>query len=258
MFNLSLTQAQVFLLLKHLFMRKLFFILLAFVFGTTVFAQTSTKNSNPIGARAADHFMLQIGSSFWTGAPDSVNAGIKGLNRSANIYFMYDKQFKSNPKLSVAFGIGIGNNNMYFNKLEPQITANSSKLPFIRTDTGNNYKKYKIATSYLEIPLELRFMSNPENPNKSIKAALGVKVGTIINAHTRAKNLQNSAGARLNNFAYKETTKGYFNGTRLSLTGRVGYGIFSLYGSYALTNVFKDGVTADIKSYQIGLSISGL
>jgi Outer membrane protein beta-barrel domain len=240
-------------------MRKLLFILLVVSVPSASFAQNAPNTKNtPLGTRAADHFMIQIGANFLTGAPDSIKTYVKGFNRSANVYFMLDKPFKGNPKLSLGIGLGIGTTSIYFNKMEARIGANTAKLPFIRTDTGNNYKKYKIATAFLEIPLELRFMSNPENPNKSIKGALGVKIGTLINAHTRAKNLQNPAGARLNSYTYKETAKAFFNSTRISLTGRVGYGIYSLFGSYAITNAFKDGVAPEIKTVQIGFCISGL
>jgi hypothetical protein len=239
-------------------MRKLLFILATVVFSLGAFAQPSSKKSKLMDGRAADHFMIQLGTNFWSGTADSVKNYIKGFNRSANVYVMFDKQFKNSPKFSLGIGIGVGTTNIYFKKMEARITANNSKLPFIRTDTGNNYKKYKIASAFLEIPIELRFTSNVENPNKAIKIALGAKVGTLINAHTRAKNIQNSAGTRLNNFTYKETAKSYFNTTRIALTARVGYGIYSLFGSYAISNVFKDGVTPDIKSGQIGICISGL
>ncbi len=240
-------------------MRKLLFTLVAFTISIASFAQPENKkNTSIIETRSADHFMIQLGTNFWTGTADSVKNTIKGFNRSANLYVMLDKQFKNSPKFSLGIGVGVGTTNIYFKKMEAKITANNSKLPFIRTDTGNNYKKYKIAAAFLEVPLELRFTSNIDNPNKAIKAALGVKVGTLINAHTKGKNLLNSAGSKLNGFTYKESSKAFFNTTRIALTARVGYGIYSIFGSYAISNVFKDGVAPDIKSGQIGICISGL
>jgi Outer membrane protein beta-barrel domain len=244
-------------------MRKVSILIAALVLTFSAFAQPKTKtapkkNFAELGSRPADHFMLQIGTNIWNGAADSVTSKMKGLNRSVNLYAMYDKQFKSNPKFSIAAGIGVGTSNIYFNRMEAKIGSFNSKLPFIRTDTGNNYKKYKVTTAYLEIPLEFRFMSNPSNPNKAIKAAIGLKLGTLLNAHTKGKTLQNSAGTKLNTIAVKETSKAYFNGTRIVATARVGYGIYSLFGAYNFTNVFKDGVTAPTKLIQIGFCISGL
>ena len=223
---------------------------------TIVFSQTTSSKTRI--NRAADHFMIQLGTNFWNGTADSVDNYIKSINRSANVYLMLDKPFKGNPRFSVAGGIGIGTSNIYFDNLEVKIGAFNAKLPFVRTDTGYHYKKYKLATAYAEIPVELRFMSKPETPNKSWKGALGVKIGTLLNAHTKGKTLENSAGTKLNGFTVKESTKNFFNSTRLCATARVGYGIFSLFGSYSITSVFKDGVAPDTKLLQIGLTISGL
>jgi Outer membrane protein beta-barrel domain len=239
-------------------MRKISFILFAVMVSNAAFSQSTPKKGKSITDRAADHFMFQVATNIWTGTADTVDTYIKGLNRSGNIYVMYDKQFKSNPKFSIAAGIGIGTSNIYFKKMEAKITTTKSILPFLRTDTGNNYKKYKLTTTYLEIPLELRFTADPSNPNKSIKGAIGIKLGTMLSAHTKAKTLQNASGTKINALTVKESSKAYFNGTRIAATARVGYGIFSLYGSYGLTSIFKDGVAADTKLVQIGLTISGL
>jgi hypothetical protein len=239
-------------------MRKLFAFVLTLTAFTSLFAQTTPKKPLAIGKKAGDHFMVQIGTNIWSGAPDSISSRIKGFNRSANVYLMLDKPFRGNPKLSAAFGLGIGTSNIYFKKMNVKISASSPLLPFVRTDTGNSYKKYKLSTAFLELPIELRFSSNPENPNKSLKAAIGVKVGTLLNAHTKARFLETAAGAKLNSTTIKETNKVYFNTTRLAATARVGYGLFSLYGSYSITGIFKDGVSPDIKLVQVGLTISGL
>ena len=239
-------------------MRKIFAILFACTISTIAISQTTSKIPTKIGNRAADHLMVQLAANFWTGTADSVSNYVNGLNRSANVYLMYDKQFKTNPKLSAGIGIGVGTSNIYFNKMETRIAANSARLPFIRTDTGNNYKKYKLSTAFLEIPVELRFMAKPETPNKSLKAALGIKVGTLVNAHTKGKNLLTASGGKLNGFTVKESSKAFFNTTRLAATARVGYGIFSIFGAYNITGVFKDGVAPDTKLLQVGIAISGL
>ncbi len=239
-------------------MRKVSILLVAILVSFTAFAQTAPTKAKTVKEKAADHFMVQLASNYWSGTDAEVSKYIKGFSRSLNVYAMYDKQFKSNPKFSIAAGIGVGNSNIYFNKMEVRITANKPILPFVRTDTGNNFKKYKLATTYLEIPLEFRFTSNRDNPNKAVKVAIGGKIGTLINAHTKGKTLRNAAGTAINSYTEKENSKSYFNGTRLSLTGRVGYGLFSLFGSYSITNVFKDGVAPDIKLIQVGIAFSGL
>jgi len=209
-------------------------------------------------SRTGDHLMLQLTSDHWMGTPDSIKNHIKALSRGANIYVMLDQRFKGNPKFSVAFGLGVGTSNIYFKNMSVDIKAKTNKLPFNNLDSLSRFKKYKLTTAFLEIPLELRFTANPENESKSIKVALGVKVGTIINVHTKGKTLQDKNGATLNSYTAKETGKGYFNSTRIAATARIGYGNFSLFGSYQFNNIFKDGVAADVKLLQVGLCFSGL
>jgi hypothetical protein len=123
-----------------------------------------------------------------------------------------------------------------------------------------HFKKFKLTEIFLELPVELRYTLNPENSGKSWKFAVGAKVGTLLKAYTKGKDWQDKTGASLYgpNYISKEYSKNFFNTTRLSFTGRVGYGNFSVFGSYNLTTMFKDNVAANIKLLQLGLCISGL
>jgi hypothetical protein len=237
-------------------MRKL----LAIVFTLAALPAISQtpKKTYDLANRAADHLMIQLSSDHWTGVPDSINSHKGGLSRGANVYFMIDKPFKGNQKMSIAFGLGVSTSNIFFKKMIVDIGSVAPLLPFRQVDSSNNYKKFKLATAYLEVPLELRFTSNPELPNKALKIAIGVKGGLMLNAHTKGKILRTASGDVINNFTQKVTTKSYFNTSRLSATARVGYGNFSLFGSYSFNSLFKVGVAPDIKLLQVGLTLSGL
>lgn len=210
--------------------------------------------------RPADHLMLQISSDHWTDMPDSISSHQKGLSRGFSAYFMFDKQFKTAPKFSLGIGAGISTSNIYFEKMDIQLQSSADKLPFVLADSMNHFKKYKIATSYLEVPLEFRFTAKPNDVNKSVKAAIGFKIGTLVNAHTKGKTLLDKNNNTVGNAKYieKENSKRFINSTRFMATARVGYGIFSLFGTYGLNNVLKDGMGPDMKLFQVGLTISGL
>lgn len=258
-FNLSLTVQPVIFAAQEFIMRKLFVILIALTASLPSFSQEiKEKKTFDLANRAADHFMIQLALNSWQGAPDSISNHISGFQRSANVYVMLDKPFKANPRFSIAAGIGVGTGNIYFKKMIVDIGSTNTLLPFRAVDSTDNYKKFKLSTAYLEVPLELRFTADPSLANKTFKAALGIKIGTMVNAHTKGKGLRNVSGTVINSKTVKESTKSYFNTTRLAATARVGYGNFSLFGAYSLTGLFKDGVAADIKGMQIGLTFSGL
>ena len=245
-------------------MKKTLLLLLGISATVLGMAQTETKTKTDwskidISSRSADHLMLQFGSDSWTGRPDSVRTG--GFSRHFNFYFMFDKPFKSNPKFSVGLGVGIGASNMFFKNTKVDVRAtNTSKLPFTNVDSADHFKKFKLTTMYLEAPIELRYYANPANPNKSWKAAVGMKVGTLLKAYTKGKDLVTKNGATIygNSYVEKQSSKRFINGTMLAATARVGYGIISLDAGYQITGVLKDGAGADMHKFSIGITISGL
>jgi hypothetical protein len=210
-----------------------------------------------IDNRSGDHFILQFGINMWTKAPDSID--IKGFSRTFNAHLMYDLPFKTNPRFSVALGVGVGVDNTYFDKVIVDITGRkANRLSFEDVSDTTHFKKYKVMNTYLEVPLELRFTSNPENYNKAWKFALGAKVGTMVGAVAKGKTFQSSSGATINAYTDKEKSKRFFNSTRLAVTGRIGYGIFSLFAVYQINAFIKEGFGPDVRPLQFGLAISGL
>ena len=225
-----------------------------------VYAQADTTRKTPLATatepRSNDHFLLQVGYTTWLGQPDSIRTG--GIPRTFNAYFMLDFPFKTNPRWSVAIGAGVGTDNIFFDEGSVDITGTSTNLRFRNLSDTNQFKKYKLATTYLEAPIELRFRFNPTNDRRSVKLAVGAKVGTMVNAHTKAKELQDKNGTTINDYKVKEFSKRYFNTTRIALTGRIGFGHFSVFSTYQVTTLFKEGVAPAIRPLTIGLTISGL
>ncbi len=245
-------------------MKKIVFVVISFLFFSYAFSQDATSSTPAntqkitLSNRANDHLMIQLSSDHWTGMPDSIKSHQQGFSRGFSAYFMFDKPFRSSPKFSIGFGLGISTSNIFFKNVDIDLKTSSTLLPFSPTDSTNHFKKYKLATGYLEVPVEFRYSSKPLEPNKSLKFALGIKVGTLINAHTRGKNLENKNNISINTYTLKENSNRLINGTRFMATARVGYGIISIFGTYQLNNVLKDGAGPAMKLYQIGLTISGL
>jgi hypothetical protein len=240
-------------------MKKIFILVFCSLTVYTTFGQDTPvekkKNKPDLSNRANDHLMIQVGYTGWTGTPDTINK--KGLSKSINMYLMLDFPFKTNPNLSMALGPGISSDHILFTETQIGIKDKTQTLQFNNVPDTNHFKKSKLATVYLEAPIEFRYSANPET-GKGLKAAIGVKVGTLINAHTRNSKLQNKSGELINDFVMKESSKVFFNKTRISGMVRFGYGHISLYGSYQLTTLLKDGAGPAVKPFSIGLTLSGL
>lgn len=205
--------------------------------------------------RPNDHILLQFGYTAWAGKPDTINTG--GFSKSINGYFMFDFPFKTNPKLSMAFGPGISSDHILFSKTNVGIKDNTPSIRFTNVSDTNHFKKTKLATVYLEAPIEFRFSADPLT-GKGLKFAIGVKVGTLVTAHTRNVKFESKTNTTINDYVMKESSKRFLNKNRLSVMGRVGMGHFSLYGSYQLSALFKDGLGPVVKPYSIGITLSGL
>jgi hypothetical protein len=249
-------------------MKKLITLSLALASVFPLFAQDSTLAAKPkkkdwskvsLSNRPNDHFMIQIGYNGWASIPDTI--ATKGIPCSFNMYFMFDFPFKTDPRFSVGIGAGLGTDNFYLDKMTVDISGKETGQLTFRSDS-TYFKKYKIATTYAELPIELRFAANPENTNKSWKVAVGAKVGTMLSAMTKGKNLISSNGGTLS-YTEKIKSKRFFNTTRLAVTGRISKGVLGIYGMYQINQLIKDGASpntglVDIRPFQIGISISGL
>ena len=91
------------------------------------------------------------------------------------------------------------------------------------------------------------------NRNVGFKAAVGLKIGTLLGADT--KGLTSVDGT---NVKYKTDTKRFLSPWDFAATARIGWGNFSLFASYNLTNVFKVNEGPLITPAALGICVTGL
>lgn len=206
----------------------------------------STKVKSTIEKPSRDFLMLQFTYEGWV-KPDSIHT--TGIGRGFNAYICYDFPIKKS-NFSFALGLGVGTSNIYLNNQEINATDTARDQAVFLAET-RDYKKYKLTTAYLEAPFELRFFGNKENRNKGFKAAIGLRVGTLIGAHTKAKLNETKS-------LEKVVTKQYLESWRVAGTARIGWGNFSIMGTYNLVNLYKENVGPAITPYSIGICLTGL
>lgn len=228
-------------------------LLITVLAGTATYAQdvvkdgTKPEKSN-ISKPSRDFLMFQIMYNGWLNAPDSVKT--TGVGRGFNAYICYDFPIK-NSHFSFAGGIGLGTDNIYLKDQQIVLTDNDTNAQARFVPETSNYKKYKLSTTYIEAPFEIRYYGNKNNRNKGFKAAAGLRVGSLMGAHTRAKE----DGSKI---VYKVNTKRFLETWRFAGTLRLGYGNFTLLGTYNLTNLYKENQGPPLTPFSIGLCITGL
>ena len=207
--------------------------------------------------KPADHFMIELGYDNWAAVPDSID--IQGFNRSFNFYFMFNFPFKTDPRLSIGAGLGIGSSNIFFHQQEVLVAAiGNSTLAFPSQGGGNHFKKYKLVTTYLEAPVELRFAMDPEHYDQSWKFAVGVKVGLMLSAYTKAKDLQNPVGQTIGSYIEKESSKQFFSSPKLAGTLRVNKGVIGVFGQFQVNSLIKANAGPSVFPWSCGIVLSGL
>ncbi len=221
---------------------------------THAFAQdkdVTTNSGGNVAKPSRDYLMFQLTYENWSKTPDSVKT--TGLGRGFNAYVCYDFPIKKS-NFSFAAGIGIGTANIYFDNQQVNFTDTGTlgkQVTF--SPESKDYKKFKLTTAYLEAPFELRFFGNKINRNKGFKAAIGLRVGTLVGAHTKGKFTVD--GTKTNE---KIDSRRYLDNWRFATTFRIGYGNFSLMGTYNLNALFKEGQGPDVVPYSLGICITGL
>lgn len=184
---------------------------------------------------------------------DGKQVNTKWWSRGFNIYFMYDLILgKSN--FSFAPGIGLGLENVHTEKGLYQDTASTSFVPYSQMyPASSDYKKHKLQTVYVDIPLELRFRSKPNAKNKSFKLSVGFKGGVMVDNHTKMK-YEGRGGSKV------IKTKNYSDIMRFRFgpTFRIGYGAFNIVAYYNLNELFNSNGPQGIHPFAAGISINGL
>jgi hypothetical protein len=246
-------------------MKKVIYLLVALLSGGFVQAQESEEEKEPFSINTSaggsrDRLILELNWNTWINTPDSLN--VQGKSRGFNFYFFYDIRLGTD-NVSLAPGFGLANSNIFhesflnvnIDTLSPNF-GNTEIAPFA---SNLDYKKNKISLTYLEIPVELRFRTNPNSKGKHFKVAAGFKGGLLINSHTKYVGTDTRATALPGNtdyVKYKEARIMNLESYRYGVTGRIGYGAVNLHAFYGLSNVFQAGQGPEAQTLEIGLSIN--
>lgn len=242
--------------------------LLAVALGFATFASAQSNKEQDITASQStekaikkevkkpsrDFLVLALTYDNWAKAPKDVK--ITGLGRGFSGYLCYDFPI-SNSNFSFAAGLGVNASNIYFDKQVAVMNTASSEIEFrtLDTATASYYKRSKLSTTYLEAPFELRYFANKDNRNRGFKMAIGMHVGLLMNAHTKTKH----SGPGISDLIVeKVSTTRYVQKWRFEPVLRIGWGNFSVYGTYSISAMFDDGAGPVVYPYSVGISISGL
>ena len=118
-------------------------------------------------------------------------------------------------------------------------------IPFSIVDDGTNYKKNKLKTTFLEIPLMFTLVPGK---HKSFNMSAGIYGGVLLNAKQKLVEEEGKNKIRVRDDFN-------LNKFRYGLIGKIGFGPIALYAQLALNDLFKEGQGPELRPFNIGLTI---
>lgn len=167
-----------------------------------------------------------------------------------NIQFLLESRFGESI-FSIGYGLGYTSSNFHHN-LRINSDPLSGKEIYTIIPDSISFRRNKLNTKFIEIPLELRFRPRLSN-GYSIRIYLGAKAAYLIESYARFSDDQ----IKFDDYRLDDVNRWNY-GVYL----KFGYRIFSLYGYYGLSPVFTGGQIngQDLnraRQLSFGLSISG-
>jgi hypothetical protein len=168
-------------------------------------------------------------------------------SNSANLHLHIVQQsvrlYRNNIRL--VYGVGIDFNNYRFNK---NVNLAPDSIPLKSTINTIDYKKNKLVTQYLTVPLMLDF--NFGKKDDGFKLAFGGNFGYLIGSHQKLKWSDNTGKNKIkvrDDFNLEQFRMGY--------EVQFGYGAVMLYGKYFPQSIFQANEGPDLRTVSAGIMI---
>lgn len=151
-------------------------------------------------------------------------------------------------KWRLLYGVGIEYNNYRFVK-NVDLVRDSDPLDD-EINTTREYKKNKLVTQYVTVPLMLVYKSKPNDKDHSFRFSAGVQAGYLIGAHQKQKWEQDGKEKR------KVRDDFNLSDYRFGYVVQVGYAGFNIYAKYYPTPMFQDNRGPEGNTAAAGLVIN--
>lgn len=206
--------------------------------------------------------IVDLGVNSWSSAP--TNLKLNGFqSKTVNIIYYYDLAIGSRG-LTFTPGIGLGLEKYSFEDdktLTSTVNNNNNERSVAVSDLStvhaqaNSFDKSKLGLNYVDVPLEFRYYTSKDNMSRGFRVALGAKVGVLYSSFSKVKFEDNAADRRM----VKDRQDLGFNRFRYGIQSRIGFGGFSLFGYYELSDKFDTPPAggADTRTLTIGISLTG-
>ena len=221
-------------------MKKLFLTLIALVLSVGSYAQliaNKTDNKITLGFDLFNDIQLNT----------SDNWDARSINQGFGTALTYNFPMGEKGKHTVAIGVGITTHN-YFSYSRILNPYSKDTLQYTQYRDDDNFKRFKVNATYLDVPLELRFRIK-----NAWKIGVGFKLGVMVAAKTKYVGPDADGTIIHEKLCYINNLERY----TYSATLRIGYKWVSAFAAYQLGPVFEVGHAAPvIHPLSVGLTFA--
>lgn len=234
---------------KSLFVVVLLLLLIKSGFSEDTLRVSKSSRKVPVMGLA-----LNLNNCFLNNQPGDLN--LKVFSPGADVFVAYNASLVSGLCVSVGAGFSSQNYNYNVSPLNYNVDVQGN-THLVKIPDSISFSVNKISLSYVEVPLELKYFANTSNSLKSVKAAIGMRFGYLIDSHTKYKSSYEGivTTSKINKIKNIEDI-------RYGITARVSKGPVGAYGYYALSNLFTNKVfmngkkVSNLSAFTLGFSLS--
>jgi hypothetical protein len=141
-----------------------------------------------------------------------------------NLQAVKERKFRMNVYAGIGFQI-------YNFRYKTSLTHHSDPKDLLTNDVSQKFSKNKLAQNFLSVPLMVNFNHRIDKKNW-LTYGFGASIGYNLNTWTKQQS--SNLGKVKNHDLY------IFNEYNVNLIGEIGVGNVRFYGSYQLTNMYKN------------------
>jgi len=168
----------------------------------------------------------------------SVGVNINFLEQNINLYKQH---------LGLVTGLGLTWNNYRFAS-NIELTEDGKLVVEPNLDPTKNYEKSKLMVASLRVPLLLEYQTNSKLKTNSFHISGGVVGSARAWSHTKLK---------IDGSKVKDKGDFYINPFRADAMATIGWGVINLYGTYAITEMFRHDKGPEVYPFEIGITLVG-
>jgi hypothetical protein len=206
--------------------------------------------------RSQKHLLfIDITQNTWLHLPDDVST--KFISGGFNISIFYDF-FVAKKFFGIAPGIGFSNATVKSNTFIYYFFDNQNNVDSVSLVPMDDsaYIKSKISTSYLDLPIELRFRIKPDERGKNFWIAPGFRAGILLSDFWKYKDNNLNGNNTVRKVKIYDTH--FVESFRYGISLRAGYYKFGVYVFYSLTSLFEKNKGPDLVPFSAGITLTPL